>query len=116
MKNRQLSVRLDARDHQRLKEYVHRARDDLSMADLCRAGIGQILDRLEQRPLERHLERYVREVSDDVPFSVDGLTPREFPIVLEQMRQAVPGAQLELSITWNEDETLRVDVHAVHNA
>lgn len=115
MKSRQVSFRLDPRDHQRLKEYVHRARDDLSVADLCRAGVAKILERLEQRPLERHLERYVHEVSDDVPFAVDGLTPREFPIVLEQMRQAVPGAQLDLSITWNEDETLRVDVHAVHN-
>lgn len=112
MKQRQLTVRIDEREHDRLKAYVHRARDDLSMADLCRAGIAHILDRLDERPLERHIERYVDEqLSEDVPFAIDGIAPREFPILLEKMEKAGPGAEMTLSVRWNDDDTLRVDVH-----
>jgi len=110
-RDRQLTVRINEWDHQRLKEYVAMARDNLSMADLCRAGIASVLRRLEERPLERHIERYIQELSDEPPYTIDGITPRQFPIVLERLRQAGPGAQMGLAITWNDDDTLRVDVH-----
>lgn len=114
-RERQLSIRINEWDHQRLKEYVDMARGNLSMADLCRAGIANVLTRLEERPLERHIERYIQELNDEPPYSIDGITPRQFPLLLEELRKAGPGAQMTLSIAWNDDDTLRVDVHATHD-
>ena len=112
-KRRQVTVRIDEAVHRRLAEYVQQARDNLSMADICRAGLAHILNRLENRPLERHLERYIDEQSREVPFTVDGITADEFPLVLRHIERARPGARMELTIVRNDDDTLRVDVHDV---
>lgn len=114
-RDRQVSVRIDEATHHRLREYTQMARDNLSMADLVRAGIANVLDRLDERPLERHIERYIQDLSGEAPYAVDGITPRQFQILLEELRQAGPGARMELSIAWNDDDTLRVDVHATHD-
>lgn len=111
----QVTVRIDEWTHQRLQEYVRMARDKLSMADLCRAGIANVLDRLDERPLERHIERYIQDVSGEVPCAIDGITPRQFLILLEELRKSGPGGQMDLTIAWNADDTLHVDVHEMHD-